>query len=276
MDEAPYEYRGLIAASWDLLRGDTSGWADRPFYRAIIAATGQPVLDVGCGTGRLLLDYLAAGIDIDGVDNSPEMLVRCRARALALGLAPALYEQPMEALALPRRYRTILVPSSSFQLLTEAAAAAAALRRFSAYLEPGGTLVMSFMVLWTAEVAARTVEIRPGVFAAPDWYRLGEQVRPEDGLLVCRWVRATYDVPQQLEHTEDRYELLRDGAIVATEHHRRSPATRWYSQAEALQLYADAGFVDLRCTRDFTPDLAGPADTVFCVHGTCPSGPDRR
>lgn len=266
MDEAPYEYCGLIAASWDLLRGDTSGWSDRPFYRAIIAATGQPVLDVGCGTGRLLLDYLAAGIDIDGVDNSPEMLVRCRARAL--GLVPALYEQPMEALALPRRYRTILVPSSSFQLLTEPAAAAAALRRFYAHLEPGGTLVMSFMVLWTAEVAARTVEIRPGVFAAPDWYRLVEQVR--------RWVRATYDVPQQLEHTEDRYELLRDGTIVATEHHRRSPATRWYSQAEALQLYADAGFVDLRCTRDFTPDLAGPADTVFCVHGTCPSGPDRR
>lgn len=273
MDETPYEYRGLIAASWDLLRGDTSGWPDRPYYRAIIAAAGQPVLDVGCGTGRLLLDYLAAGIDIDGVDNSPEMLARCRARAQALGLAPALYEQPMEALALPRRYRTILVPSSSFQLLTDPAAAAAALRRFRAHLEPGGTLVMPFMVLWDTEVAARTVEVRPGVFAAPEWYRAAERVRPVDGLLVRRWVRASYDVPGQLEHTEDRYELLRDGAIVATEHHRRSPATRWYSQAEALHLYADAGFVALRCTRDFTAEPAGPEDTLFCVHGTQPPGP---
>jgi SAM-dependent methyltransferase len=276
LDETPYEYRGLMAASWDLLRGETSGWSDRPFYRAIIAAAGQPVLDVGCGTGRLLLDYLAAGIDIDGVDNSPEMLAICRTRAQALKLVPVLYEQPMEVLALPRRYRTILVPSSSFQLLTDPTAAASALRRFCAHLEPGGTLVMSFMVLWTAEVAAHTVETRPGTFAAPDWYRLAEGVRPEDGLLVRRWVKATYDVPQQLEHTEDRYELLRDGAIVATEHHRRSPATRWYSQAEALRLYAGAGFVDLRCTRDFTSDPAGPEDTVFCVHGTRPPDPDSR
>ena len=81
-----YEYRGLIAASWDLLRGDYSTWPDRPFYRSIIECAGQPALDVGCGTGRLLLDYLAAGIDVDGVDNSPEMLVLCRKGGAAAGL----------------------------------------------------------------------------------------------------------------------------------------------------------------------------------------------
>jgi cyclopropane fatty-acyl-phospholipid synthase-like methyltransferase len=62
------------------------------------------VLDIGCGTGRLLLDYLAQGIDVDGVDNSPEMLARCRAKAQALGLTPRLYEQSMETLALPRAH----------------------------------------------------------------------------------------------------------------------------------------------------------------------------
>src|SRR5438105_418926 len=81
MDGPDYEYRGLIAEYWDLLRGDSAGWADRPFYRAAIERTA------------------------------------------ALGLRPNLYQQAMEELELPRAYGTIFVPSSSFQLLVDPAAA---------------------------------------------------------------------------------------------------------------------------------------------------------
>ena len=91
-----YEYKGLMAESWDVLRGNTSQWADRFFYLKLIQTYGQPVLDIGCGTGRLLLDYLAQGIAIDGVDNSPDMLDICRQKASPLGLAPTLYEQYLE------------------------------------------------------------------------------------------------------------------------------------------------------------------------------------
>ncbi len=59
MIEPEYEYRGMMAKTWDLFRGDTSNWEDRTFFLEIIQASGQPALDVGCGTGRLLLDYLA-------------------------------------------------------------------------------------------------------------------------------------------------------------------------------------------------------------------------
>ena len=72
-----YEYHGLMAEAWDLLRGGTSGWDDRPFYLELIRRFGEPALDVGCGTGRLLLDYLTEGIEIDGVDVSPDMLAVC-------------------------------------------------------------------------------------------------------------------------------------------------------------------------------------------------------
>src|SRR4030066_234753 len=117
MSELEYEYHGMMAQTWDLFRGDTSNWEDRKFYLELIREFGTPVLDVGCGTGRLLLDYLSQGIDIDGMDISPEMLDLCRQKAEAIGLKPALYESPMESMRLPRHYQTILVPSSSFPLV---------------------------------------------------------------------------------------------------------------------------------------------------------------
>jgi ubiquinone/menaquinone biosynthesis C-methylase UbiE len=256
MAEAEYEYRGLVASSWDLLRGDTSDWADRPRYQELIEQYGQPALDVGCGTGRLLLDYLGTGIDIDGVDNSPEMLARCREKAERLGLRPALYQQSMEALALPRRYRTILVPSSSFQLVTDPEAAAAAMRRFLVHLEPGGALAMSFMSLWEADDPLET-----------EWWAT-EQVSPEDGAVVRRCSRAWYEPARQLEHTEARYDVVRDGEVVATETHRRSPATRWYTHAQVRDLYDAAGFVDVQLFREWSTTPATADDALIVAVGT--------
>ena len=80
------EYTGMMAQFWDLLRGDSSHWTDRFFYKEAVLQSGQPALDVGCGTGRLVLDFLADGIDIDGVDNSQEMLDYCRQKGAKLGL----------------------------------------------------------------------------------------------------------------------------------------------------------------------------------------------
>src|SRR5439155_2156964 len=108
-------------------------------------------------------------------------------KAAALGLAPVLYEQEMVRLDLPRRYRTIVVPSSSFQLVLDDAAASQTLRRFLGHLEPGGTLAMSIMTLSQE--------------GDPDQWRLvRERVRPEDGQLVRRWSRTRYDAATQLEH----------------------------------------------------------------------------
>jgi ubiquinone/menaquinone biosynthesis C-methylase UbiE len=260
LNPSDYEYRGLLAETWDLFRGDTSRWPDRPFYLSLIRRFGEPALDVGCATGRLLLDYLAQGVDIEGVDLSPEMLDLCRRKADALGLSPTLYQQAVEELDLPRRYRTILVPSSSFQLVTDPGRAREAMRRLYEHLEPGGALVMPFMVLWREGDALEHAE----------WQKTAEQERPEDGLVARRWSRTRYDPAEQLEHTEDRFELVRDGEIVASEQHERSPATRWYTQEQARRLYEDAGFVDVELLHEFTDGPARPDDWVFTVVGRRP------
>lgn len=254
-----YEYRGLMAQSWDLLRGDTSQWEDTIFFKQLVPKTGDPVLDVGCGTGRLLLPFMQDGIDIDGVDNSPEMLDILRQKAVEMGLHPNAYLQTMQDLALPRKYKTILVPSSSFQLLIDPADAREAISRFYGHLLPGGTLAMPFMIIWTAPADTDTVE--------EDWGRPRERVRPEDGLTVRRTSRSTYDLLKKLEHTEDRYELIRDGEVILTENHSRSPATRWYSQEEAVALYREAGFDDITLYKGFTWEPATTDDDLFTILG---------
>lgn len=262
MSEQAYEYGGLLAESWDLLRGDTSDWPDAPFYRRVMREYGQPGLDVGCSTGRLVLDYLAGGFDVDGVDVSPDMLAICRRKAQALGLRPNLYEQAMEALALPRSYGTIFVSSSSFQLVTDPAEAWEALRRFHKHLLPGGVLVMSFMVL----------DPDDGALDQQEWSLIGEETRPEDGLLVRRWWRGAYDAETQLQHTDERFELLDGEALVTEAYQRRSPALRGYTLAQALEIVADAGFEKLYAVSNFTNEPAGPEDDTFCVFGTRPNG----
>jgi len=254
--QSEYEYRGLMASAWDLLRGDTADWPDRPFYREIIRANGEPALDVGCGTGRLLLDYQAQGLDVDGVDNSPEMLAICREKALARGLDVRLFHQSMPALDINRRYRTIFVPSSSFQLVTDRAQADETLRRLYRHLQDGGTLVMSIM------------DVSRGADGA--WQLVKECVRPGDGLTIRRWGRSTYDASTQLECTEDRYEVMRDGKVVESEHHSRSPATRNYSLPQITQLMQSAGFAQVSAVSGFTHAPAVVGEALFCVIGTRP------
>jgi ubiquinone/menaquinone biosynthesis C-methylase UbiE len=259
-----YEYRGLMAQAWDLLRGDCSTWPDRPFYRAIIERQGGPALDVGCGAGRLTLDYLQAGLDVDGVDNSPEMLAICRDKAAAFGVdvSARLFRQEMDRLALPRGYATIFVPSSTFQLLTDASAAAQAMARFREHLDPDGLLVMPFMSkLWPGR---RT----PPQMEWCDWYELGAAQRAGDDATIRRWIRTRYDHDLQLEHEENRYEVSRDGVIIETEHLGRSPCVRWYSQAQATMLYEQAGLTVTAITSGFTSIPAAPEDTLFCILAT--------
>lgn len=254
MTDQDYEYHGLIASSWDLLRGDTSGWDDRLFFRGIIENDGQPALDVGCGTGRLLLDYISEGLDVDGLDVSPEMLEICKDKAKELGLKPTLYQQGIESLDVPRRYRTIFIPSSSFQLVTDLTDARTALERCHYHLQLGGRLVISIM-----DVSQDS---------GKGWQVVAEKQRPEDGLVVRRWLNSTYDPETQLEHTENRYELVKDGEVVASEKYRRSPATRGYTLSQIMKMMQTAGFREVRAVSEFSEEPASAYDKLFCVFGT--------
>lgn len=252
-----YEYYGLMVKYWDLLRGDTSNWDDRFFYLEVIKKYGQPVLDVGCSSGRLILDYLSQGIDIDGVDISPEMIALCQQNAAKKGLTPNLFNQSMTELALPRKYKTILVPSSSLQLLLEPELPLQAMQRFYDLLEPGGVLTAPFMTLWKAGEPVEGEGTQ-------------EAIRPEDGAIIRRTSWYRFNPETQMDETRDTWEVIQAGQAIETEVHEQSPATRSYTQAEAVALFEQAGLKDIQVFSEFTFDPVKPEDTLFSIIGIKP------
>jgi SAM-dependent methyltransferase len=82
---------------------------------------GGPVLELACGTGRLLEPLARAGFAVTGVDSSAAMLERARQRLDGAGLDATLIEQRIEALELDDRFRTILIGLDSFGLLLKRA-----------------------------------------------------------------------------------------------------------------------------------------------------------
>jgi SAM-dependent methyltransferase len=61
---------------------------DVDFYLNFVEAAGDPVLELGCGTGRLLVPIADAGFHVTGVDRSAPMLARAEARIRAAGHEP--------------------------------------------------------------------------------------------------------------------------------------------------------------------------------------------
>src|SRR5262249_1103708 len=112
----------------------------RDFYLGLAQAAHGPILDVACGTGRILLPCLKAGMDVEGLDLFPSMLTRLRKKASALGFDPKLHHGSMSAFRLSRRYALIMIPNNAFvhNLTTEDQLAT--LQTCRDHLVPGGML----------------------------------------------------------------------------------------------------------------------------------------
>ena len=127
-------------ALYDAMYADLT--ADIPLFVDMAKAAGGPVLEVCCGNGRLLVPAARAGIDIDGLDLSPEMLAGLRAKLAAAGVRAGVHEGDMADFALPRRYALVFVAFNSFLHNLTQAEQIATLRCCRAHLAPGGRLAL--------------------------------------------------------------------------------------------------------------------------------------
>ncbi len=133
--EAADFYTGLVAELYEPLRGSVPEAAE---YLGLIRRFGEPALELGCGGGDPLVELRAAGLDVEGVDSSADILRVCRAKAHRAGVDVVVHHQRMEELDLDRSYRLIFLAGPGFNLLTDDAFALRALERIGAHLAPGG------------------------------------------------------------------------------------------------------------------------------------------
>ena len=114
---------------------------DIAFYIDQARAARGPVLEVGCGTGRILIPTLAAGVDIEGFDREPGMLERLESKAAAQKLQARVHVADMRDFTMPRKYALITIPFRAFMHLMTTDDQVRALRCMREHLQPGGALV---------------------------------------------------------------------------------------------------------------------------------------
>jgi SAM-dependent methyltransferase len=249
---------GLVARWWAEFN---LGGPEIEYYRSFVEA-GQPALDAGCGTGRLLIPWLAAGLDVDGSDVSPDMLAHCRARAQREGLKPPnLYAQALHELDLPRRYRTI-VNCGAFGLGGHRAHDVEGLRRVYEHLEPGGTFLLDNEVPY-AQWWWRFWRKKDRAELPQDWKDEGERRPLADGTELELRSRIAHVDPLAQHVAADLRAFHWAGDELLAEEEHRIDITAYFTDELVLMLER-AGFVDVELRAGYE-DRPPAADDDFVV-----------
>jgi SAM-dependent methyltransferase len=242
-------YDGLVAEAYDVWMPPGREYGDADLYRRAIERGNGPALELGCGNGRLLLEYAAAGLPVDGVDASADMLAICAAHARDAGLEVRLHRADWRTLDLSSRYATIYNPAGSFSLCENDDDALAALRVWARHLRGGGKLLVSMQVPTDAELDANW-----------EWRLRRTGTRSRDGITFVVHEAVSFDRDAQTQHDLHRHEVWNcDGTLVAT--YLRRHALRWWTRPQLEAMMRTAGLIAVDSTGD---------DEAFVAVGTAP------
>jgi SAM-dependent methyltransferase len=117
--------------------------ADLPLWEELAERCGGPVLELGCGTGRVALHLARRGYEVIGLDRDQELLDVLEERAE--GLDVSTHRADAREFELNQRVSLVLAPTHLLQLLPDRDERSACLRGVAAALRPGGLLAASII-----------------------------------------------------------------------------------------------------------------------------------
>lgn len=257
---------GLVADLYDHV-GAYRERSDVGFFVEAAREAGSPVLEIGCGTGRVLVPTARAGIDIVGLDVSPSMLAVCRRR---LGDEPKsvrarveLVQADMRRFDLGRTFTLATIPFRPFQHLVTVDDQLSCLESISRHLAPGGILILDLFNPSLDTLVNRPMgqEVEDGPeFSLPDRRRVTRRHRivSHDRLTQVNHVELIYDVT----HPDGRAERLVHAFPM-----------RYLFRFEAEHLLARAGFGIVQLYGGYDKSTYGtryPGELIFVAEKTDP------
>ncbi len=225
------------------------------FYVGLAREAKGPVLDIACGTGRVLLPVLQSGADADGLDLFPPMLETARRKATALGLSPAFHHADMSDFTLPRRYALITITFNAFCHMLTTDDQLRCLGCIRRHLLPGGLLAFDGAfpgLVW--------------IGAPQDQRELEAEIKhPHTGQTMRAYDTRGFDRVAQLQRSRNEVELDEpDGTTRIV--HRSEFLVRWTYKAEMELLLRAAGFARYELFGGFDRrPLAQETDAMVCL-----------
>jgi SAM-dependent methyltransferase len=220
------EYDAVHARYYDGTYASLRG-SDIDFYLRLAGETGGPVLEIGCGTGRVLLPIARAGFECVGLDCSPAMLDVLRSKVPPPGLR--LVTATMQDFDLgSERFALVFSAFRPLQHLYSVDDQLACLACVRRALAPEGRFAFDVFV---PDLARTAVEEEPE--HEENRFREGDDE-------IVRFATIRRDLATQIMDVTMRLERRRDGAAVGEEFERFR--MRWYHRFELEHLLARAGF----------------------------------
>jgi len=204
------------------------------FYLECAQRAPGPILEPMCGSGRFLIPFMEAGLDISGFDASQHMLEVLYKRAESKKLKPKVWHGFLENLNSSHEYGLVFIPSGSFSLIIDPEFILLSLQKIYQSLKLGGLFVFEIETLL------------PSFGQFNVWRGLVEE--RVDGKKI---VASFLDLPSKnnIASTLCKYELVDGYSVLKTEY--EAMKLRLYEPSEMQGLLHQAGFKNIKIHKDF-------------------------
>jgi SAM-dependent methyltransferase len=249
------EFQGFFADFYDMLH---EGCGDAEQYVSLLGPCGKKILELGSGTGRIVIPLAEAGFQVTGIEFESDMISLMEKKDYPRNRLRVV-QADARHFSLDERFDVILLSCNFLNHFTDAADVASILSCCRDHLEPDGCVIIDSSVPDTDYMVRSNGEEEVLTFATKN----GSEIRD--------YFKPCYDFLNQVENDAIRLEEWKDGILLreaAAEEH-----LTWYYPREIRSLVREAGLKVVRESSALAPAERGIPVTsdseemiFFCTH----------